>query len=273
MTKKVAVAMSVYKSDSFDNLKLAIDSILQQSYECLDFYIQVDGYIESSCRELLDSYSDLENVFVTFNKENKGLAFRLNTIIDNVVEKGHYKYIARMDADDISFYNRIELQVQFLEDNKNVSVVGSDVIEISDSGKEIFHKRMFYSHDDIAKKIIKKCPFNHPTVMFRESVFSNSLARYKNELKNTQDYYLWVDLLASGHKFANLPNALLYFRVNGDFHSRRGFDKAMNDLRSRVYAFQKLDVLSASNFVHMLLLFLLRISPVKIKEMAYKYLR
>ncbi|MDV5059493.1 glycosyl transferase, partial [Vibrio diabolicus] len=120
--------------------------------------------------------------------------------------------------------------------------------------------------------IIKRCPFNHPSVMFRMSVFEDGF-RYKSELMNTQDYYLWVDLLAAGKNFANINEPLLMFRINESFHSRRGFKKAMNDLNSRIYAFKKLDVLNLSNIIHTISLFLLRIAPTSIKKWAYKTLR
>lgn len=270
---KVAVAMSVYKTDTFANLKLAIDSILNQTYKEIDIFIQVDGVISEPCYSLLSDYSKNERFIIGYNDVNSGLATRLNDIISDVVNIGSYGYIARMDADDIAFPERISEQVAFLNNNLDISVVGTDLIEISDSGKELFHKKMAYNHDDIAKEIIKKCPFSHPTVMFRESVFSQSSIRYKSELMNTQDYYLWVDLLYGGYKFANLPKPLLYFRVNDKFHSRRGWAKAMNDVRSRLYAFEKLNVINLSNITHTISLFLLRIAPTTIKKWAYKMLR
>lgn len=57
-----------------------------------------------------------------------------------------------------------------------------------------------YEHEKIKKNVIKKCPFNHPSVMFRNLIFEEGF-RYKDSLKNTQDYYLWVDLLAAGKRF------------------------------------------------------------------------
>lgn len=271
--KKVAVAMSVYRADTYKNLKLSIESMLTQTYQEIDIYIQVDGEVSEDCYELLRHYSSLNNIFVQFNEVNKGLATRLNEIIKQITDLGGYSFIARMDADDISYPQRIEEQVNFFENNPGVSVLGTDLIEISDSGTELFHKKMAYTHSEILKSIIKRCPVNHPTVMFRESVFSGSQIRYKSELMNTQDYYLWVDLLEVGYQFANIDKPLLYFRINADFHSRRGWNKAKNEFLSRVYALKKLQVLSFSNIFHIMFLFLLRISPPSIKLLAYKYLR
>ncbi|MEZ8239318.1 glycosyltransferase [Vibrio splendidus] len=272
VNNNVAVAMSVYKSDNSEHLEMAILSVLNQSHSKFDLFIEVDGSIPSSTRGVLSKFDTLANVFVNYNSLNEGLATRLNQIINTVVEKDNYGFVARMDADDVSSASRFEKQVDFLIENPEISVVGSDVIEISCSGDELFYKRMSKSHDEMFDNIIKKCPFNHPSVMFNISVF-NSGIRYNEELMNTQDYYLWVDLLALNKQFANINEPLLKFRVNESFHSRRGLKKAINDLNSRLYAFKKLKVYSMSNILHVFLLFLLRLSPGFIKSYAYNKFR
>jgi hypothetical protein len=132
---------------------------------------------------------------------------------------------------------------------------------------------MAKTNEILVKNIIKKCPFNHPTVMFRTTVFLNSNVRYKAELMNTQDYYLWVDLVKAGYLFANINEPLLKFRIDENFHTRRGLKKAINDLKARFYAFKVLRNFSMSNLLHVTLLFALRISPATIKKIAYKKLR
>ncbi|WGY48437.1 glycosyltransferase [Vibrio sp. ABG19] len=268
---KIAVAMSVYRGDSLESLELAVNSILEQTYSHFDFFIALDGKVDDQVFSYLKSL-DNHNVTVIYDEFNKGLAFRLNQIIDLAVKHGDYDFLARMDADDISNNLRFEKQVDFFLLNNDIDVVGSDVLEFDDLNIDGFYKKMASTHEDISKKIIKRCPFNHPSVMFRMAVFNEGY-RYKSELMNTQDYYLWVDLLAAGKKFANINEALLKFRVNESFHSRRGLKKAMNDFKSRVYAFRKLDVMTVSNVVHTINLFLLRIAPTSIKKWAYKTLR
>lgn len=272
MNKKLVVAMSVYRTDTVEYVTEAIDSILAQSYFNLDLFIEVDGPINIELKSMLLEHNNNENIVVNFNTDNKGLATRLNDIIGKSLVEKKYQFLARMDADDICHPDRFKKQVEFLINNPDISVVGSDVQEISENGEDLFYKKMDASHDELARKIIKKCPFNHPSVMFRMSVFQEGF-RYKSELMNTQDYYLWVDLLAAGKKFANINEPLLKFRVNDTFHSRRGFKKAMNDLNSRIYAFKKLDVLTLGNIIHTINLFMLRLAPSFIKKWAYKNLR
>ncbi|MBY8189927.1 glycosyltransferase [Vibrio fluvialis] len=269
--KSVAVLMSVYHGDKPQYVNKSIDSVLEQRTVNVFIIIQVDGPIGSELRETLMRYQHYSNIVLEFHSENLGLAHRLNESID-IALSNDFDYIERMDADDISLPDRLGKQVEFLENNKSVSILGTDVTEINEDGNNLFYKKMFYTHEDILRNVIKKCPFNHPTVMFRRSVFEEGY-RYKSKLKNTQDYYLWIDLLAGGKIFANLNESLLLFRVSNDFHSRRGLKKAINDWNSRIYAFKKLDVLSPSNVIHSVLLFFLRLAPGTLKKMAYKYLR
>lgn len=273
MSSDVAVLMSVYKGDNLVHLTKCIESIVQQSHDAIHLYIAIDGPLEIEVRDYIFSIGRQVNVTIIDGDSSKGLAFRLNQLIDKAFSsKNNYKFMARMDSDDISSLERITKQIEFLNANVHIDVVGSDVIEISEIDEELFYKKMDAEHGVIVKNIIKKCPFNHPSVMFRMSVFKEGF-RYKSELKNTQDYYLWVDLLAAGKKFANINEPLLKFRVDNNFHSRRGLDKAINDLNSRVYAFKKLDVLTLSNVFHTVNLFLLRLAPSFIKKWAYKNLR
>ncbi|TLS77479.1 glycosyltransferase [Photobacterium damselae] len=269
---KVAVALSIYKSDTIECLQEAINSILKQTYRNFDLYIEVDGKVDNNILNYLEILECNENVFIDYHSENKGLAFRLNQIIDTVVNKGGYKFIARMDADDISHVNRFEEQVSFLLENDFIDVIGSDIIEIDEYGNEVFYKKMEKDFDKIKHNIIKKCPFNHPSVMFKIEIFNEGF-RYDPKLINTQDYYLWIDLLSSGKVFSNINKPLLKFRVNESFHSRRGIKKAINDVKSRLYAFEKLGVINLGNILHVVNLFILRVSPPKIKKIAYKYLR
>ncbi|WKS80194.1 glycosyltransferase [Edwardsiella tarda] len=268
---RIAVALSVCRNDTVEYLQQSIDSILNQTYNNFDLYIKVDGVVSSDIYGLLDKYKSNDNVFIDAHSANKGLTYRLNQIIDLVLISGKYKYLARMDADDISDVNRFDEQVCFLSNNK-VDVVGSDVVEIDSCGREIFYKHMDSDFFVIKKKIIKKCPFNHPSVMFKMDVFNDGY-RYNSNLMNTQDYYLWVDLIAGGKIFSNINKPLLKFRVDDKFHSRRGFNKAVNDIKARIYALNKLNAFSFVNIFYIVGILFLRLSPKIIKKLSYKYLR
>ncbi|MFL7045364.1 glycosyltransferase [Vibrio cyclitrophicus 1F53] len=268
---KIAVAMSIYKSDRYEFVTKAINSILEQTLDCV-LFIRVDGSISTRLKKYLEEVGEEDRIVIRFHSNNRGLALRLNQIIDEVLEFDTFEYIARMDADDISLLTRLEKQVFFLENNKDIDVVGTSVVEIDENENVLFEKSMPSSSEFLKENVIKKCPFCHPTVLFRIEIFKEGF-RYKENLLNTQDYYLWVDLLAAGKKLSNLTEPLLKFRVDSNFHARRGLQKAMNDVNSRIYAFKKLNNMNFLNLLHVVLLFLLRIAPKSVKELMYSKFR
>ncbi|OBU11937.1 hypothetical protein AYY19_08460 [Photobacterium aquimaris] len=271
--KYIAVAMSIYKNDIDYQIKEALDSLVCQSYYLFDIYIQVDGVVSDEIEKLLRIYECKYPFFhIEYMKNNKGLAYQLNQIISKVNDSGKYSYLARMDADDICHPERFFTQINFLEDNPDIAVVGSSAIEFNENGDEKY-KKMLCSHDELYLNIIKRCPFNHPTVMFNLNIIDKKDIIYNDSLLNTQDYYLWVELLKKGYKFSNIEKPLLRFRVNSDFFNRRGLKKAINDTKARYYAMNTLKLFTLSNINHTVLLFLLRISPSFIKRTAYQYLR
>ena len=272
MKSKVAIIMSIYKSDKLKNIEAALNSLEMQTYDNIDIFIAVDGPICSEVKSYLDCKKNNPKIYISFFDENKGLATRLNNLISIIVDEGKHDFVARMDADDISLPERISKQLNFFYSNCDIDVLGSDVIEISSSDEFIFYKSMASEHTDMLNDIIVKCPFNHPTVMFRAQVFYEGF-RYDPALKNTQDYYLWVDLLVAGKKFANLNEPLLKFRIDDDFHNRRGIKKAVNEFKSRVYAFKKMNNLNFKNAFHTFKLFALRLSPAFVKKIVYSKFR
>ncbi len=113
--ESVAVIMSVYRSDCLDDLIVAINSILKQTYSRCDLFVYRDGPVEKEVEEYLQSLNIKESSFYYYPcSENKGLANALNFLIDRVLESKKYNYVARMDSDDISRKERIEKQVLFM---------------------------------------------------------------------------------------------------------------------------------------------------------------
>ncbi|WP_212748092.1 glycosyltransferase [Pseudoalteromonas sp. S3178] len=269
---KIAVAISVYYKDKATYFEESLDSLFRQSNKNFDVYLQVDGSITKELETVIGKYSVYDNFFCDFSLLNKGLAFQLNRAMEKILSSGKYEYIARMDADDICMPNRFDEQVSFLKRRPDIAVLGSSMIEFDHNGNEN-NKIMPIEHNELAKNIIKRCPVNHPTVMFNLNSINASDLKYDSSLQNTQDYYLWVDLLKKGYKFANLSQPLLKFRIDENFHERRGFKKAVNDFNSRLYAMKALKQFSASNMLHTILLFSLRISPSYLKKFAYSRLR
>ncbi|MEY2344603.1 glycosyltransferase [Proteus mirabilis] len=259
--KKIAVIMSVYHGDSVEAFNISMSSIFSQSYKYFDLYLQVDGNISVELLNVIQHYArNHHNFYVELIEREKGLAWQLNRAIDRLLKNTSYSFIARMDADDICEPTRFQKQIEYFESNPHVAVCGTQVTEFHDNGYTQI-KRIPTEHHILYKNIIKRCPFNHPTVMFNLSKIKIHDIKYNASLMNTQDYYLWIELLAKGYVFGNLDESLLKFRINNDFHSRRGIKKAKNDFKARLYAIRKLKIANFKNFSFLFLIVFLRVSP------------
>jgi hypothetical protein len=174
-----------------------------------------------------------------------------------------------MDADDISEPNRLSTQVQFMNQHEDVAVLGSSLVEINEKGRVVGQRLLPLEHEQIRRVFPRRCALNHPTVAVRMSVFAQGY-RYRVDLMNTQDYFLWIELCSKGFKFANLPDTLLKFRRVNDFYKRRGLNKSLNEFKARFYAMKALGSMTPLNVIYAFAVILLRVMPAKLIKLAYK---
>ena len=216
--KSLAVIMSIYKNDKLKFVKLAIDSILNQTYTDLDFYIQYDGNICPEVDAYIMSLVD-DRVKVKKRIENKGLAQSLNDLLHVVMPQG-YEYIARMDADDISMPDRFEKQLAYLRSHPDVECLGTWAIEINSKGEEYYRKQMPETHKDCYEMFRKRDCMIHPTVMYRRSYIEKA-GMYALDTYFGEDTMMWAQGFKAGCVFANVPEFLLQFRLDDNFFERR----------------------------------------------------
>ena len=199
----VSVIMSVHNNEATVNT--AIESILGQSYKNIELIITDDCSSDNSL-SIIKKYIDNKNVKLIENSENKGLTKSLNSMIK--VAQG--KFIARQDADDISLYNRIQVQVDLI--NKfNLDFVSSRAISLQ-TKKYIPN----ISFNLPYKFLIRyKNPFIHGTLIIKKNVLLE-LGNYDERFKYAQDYKLMIDALDKQYKYKVLrkPYYLLNTRNN-----------------------------------------------------------
>ncbi len=200
----VSVVMSVYNGKMF--LLESINSILSQSFSDFEFIIIDDGSTDGSS-ELLDSYSHRDRRVRIIHQANCGLSDALNRGAS--IARG--KYIARMDADDISMNDRLSRQVDALEKHPDIGVIGG-AIEIIDSRNNIFGVRRFPTSDHMIRMDLfsGSCALSHPTVMMRTEVFMR-VGGYRGIVVDAEDYDLWLRI-AEHSKLANLKAPVLKYR-------------------------------------------------------------
>lgn len=198
--------MSVY-NEPLDWLKGSIESVLGQTFGDFEFIIVNDNPGRGDIRDLLEHYRGGDNrIVVITNDENLGLTKSLN----KAIKAAEGKYIARMDADDVSLPERLALQYQFLEENDDIFLVGSSVKIIDQKGAVRHSAVKHTNHKEIVQDMFGgRLALYHPTIMFRNEGFL-----YKEHFETAQDYDFYLNLLSKNKKFANLRDILLHYRVS-----------------------------------------------------------
>lgn len=215
-----SVLMSSYRNDNPDELIFALKSIWDdQTVKPAEIVIVKDGPLTPELDAVLDDFAKRAPVKFCPLKENIGLGKALAV----GVEACTFDYIARMDGDDISVPDRFEKQVQFLEANPDVVLCGGMIQEFNGTLEHLGSKRILpTNHADIKQFCKWRSPFNHVTVFYHKQTILDA-GNYQHFLFY-EDYWLWIRVLAQGHRTANIPDILVNVRAGeGMLNRRRGW--------------------------------------------------
>ena len=169
-------------------------------------------------------------------KQNKGLAYALNYGIS----KTNSEYIARMDDDDISRYDRLEKQVRFLDEHEDVSFVGSIANVFNDDG--IWGELKMPEHPTI-KDFLWNIPFIHPSIVFRRKVFDYCSYSTDDINRRCEDYTLVMDIYSVGMKGYNIQELLLDYYVANDSQKYRPMKDRITEAVVRYRGYKKNGIL------------------------------
>lgn len=198
----ITVLMSVYNAEKF--VGEAIESILNQTFKDYEFIIINDTSTDNSKR-IISSYHDSRIKYIE-NKTRLGLAASLNKGLR--LAKG--TYIARMDADDISLPNRLQLQYSILKNDRNINLISSHFVWINEKGKYISTHSLAASPEEIFYELQFRNCLGHPTVIFNKKIIINEFGGY-NERCEAEDNDLWLRV-AKKYKIVKLDKVLVKAR-------------------------------------------------------------
>jgi GT2 family glycosyltransferase/radical SAM superfamily enzyme YgiQ (UPF0313 family)/Tfp pilus assembly protein PilF len=201
---KISVVMSVFNGASY--LEEAITSILQQTFASFELIIVNDASTDAT-PEILGKFDDCRIRVIT-NPGNLGLTKSLNI----GMEAARGKYIARMDADDISLPHRLELQWQFLEKHTDYALVGSPYYQMDEQGRISGLIRVLTGDADLKAGLKQQNWFGHGSVMMRREALQQ-VGGYDEHFTYAQDYDLWLRMSEHFH-LANLEEPLYCWRVS-----------------------------------------------------------
>lgn len=199
----VSILMPVYNTAPY--LKEAVDSMLSQTFT--DFELIVLNDCSPDYAEMvLDTCHDSRIVRYKGEK-NVGLSNVLNVGIG--MARG--RYIARMDSDDLSLPNRLQVQVEYLENHSDIDLV-SVGMQLFGAREDVWIREQ---HPEKVKiNALFHSPVLHASSMWRKEAFEREGLRFRQEMVPAEDYDLWTRALVKGLKLVNLPEVLYRYRIH-----------------------------------------------------------
>lgn len=212
---KVSVLIPVYNAEKF--IAATVASVLNQTFEDFELILLDDASFDNS-EAVIKSFKDKRIVY-SRNEKNLGISATRNKLID--MARG--EYIAVLDHDDICNSNRLEMQVKFLDNHKDVAMIGS-WFELICSAKGSWWRRLILSlglvwchplypdWDDLWRGNVMM----HPTIMYRRKTFADLGIRYRAEYSPAEDYDLVRQAFEKELKLVNLPQILMKYNLHGN---------------------------------------------------------
>ena len=237
---KFSVIMSIYKSDVPELVRIALDSLLQQTLLPNEIVIVADGpvpaelereverlkvKVESLPQLCLEGEGNLKQdtrnlkpiIRYLPQEKNRGLGEAMRI----AAEAAKYDYLARMDSDDICLPDRFEKQMKCFEEDPELSLVGGMITEFDGESENIIAKRILPLEDSEIKRMMRgRCAVNHVTVIFKKADLMKS-GNYQPFFLQ-EDHYLWARMMEHGCKFKNIPDVVVNVRSGKDQIARRG---------------------------------------------------
>lgn len=224
--KKLAVLLPTYNAAAY--LNESIDSILNQTFADFDLYVYDDCSTDTT-EEIISRYKDAR-LFYRKNIENLGISKTLNKGLEELLP--HYEYIARMDADDWSYPERFQKQIDYLDNNKEIVMCGTQGYWLKDLNRNPGSGWEYpTTHEYIKFNLLFTASFGHSSVIFRSDCFQKKNVRYNEKIETCEDWELWIRLVKIG-KVANLPFFLMKYRILEN-SNHRSSQKAIMHLKER----------------------------------------
>ena len=221
--------MSVYHKEKPEYFHEAMNSIWdKQTLKPNEIILVEDGKLTNELYKEISYWKNKlgEVLKIIKLKNNKGLTKALNVGLKHCT----CDFIARMDTDDITSPDRFIKQFEFLNNNKDIHVVGGSIQEFNDHNPKLNIRKYPASNIEARQYIVKASPLAHATVMFRRSIFDDGI-KYSERYRTSQDIALWFNILSLNYKIANIKDIIYYVRVSDDFYTRRSRQKSINEFK------------------------------------------
>lgn len=202
----ITIILPVYNSIKY--IKECLDSISKQTFTDWRLLIFDDGSTDGTL-ECLEEYVKNENRAILY-KRSQSYISNLNEGID----LSDTKYIARMDADDIMYPERLQTQFEFMEAHTDIDLVCSSVECIKEDGSSNGYFGAFFPEQIMdASDLMFMNQIVHPSVLMRTESIKKNHIRYNEEFKYAEDWEMWTQMLEKRMKLYSLKTTLLKYRI------------------------------------------------------------
>lgn len=210
------ILQSVYKNDRAEYLDQCLDSIFNSTLRPSRIVLVKDGFVCEELESCIREWSQRLPLYVVGYGQNRGLAYALNYGLQFV----ETELVARMDSDDICYPDRFEKQIDYLQNNPDVTLLSGYIDEFDfDSSIVVGTRTVPLERNDIIRRLKRRNAFNHMAVVFKKPAVLES-GGYQ-EVPFFEDYDLWVRLVQKGFQVANIPEKLVKARIGNDMIGRR----------------------------------------------------
>jgi glycosyltransferase involved in cell wall biosynthesis len=263
--------MSLYAKENVDYFNQSIISIWDdQTLKPNQIVLVKDGPLTSELDNAINVWQrKLGELFTVVElPENIGLGAALNEGLKHC----KYDLVARMDTDDVSVSDRFEKQIKFMQKHQNIVVSSGTLEEWSEKFENCISKRVLPTEtDDIVRFSKLRNPINHPACIFYKHVIL-SVNGYPF-FQRAQDYALWSLLLTKGYKLSNLSDVICKQRAGNSLMIRRGLDYFKHEIKLLMYQREIGFITSYECVRNIIIRFMVRVSPISIKNLLYKHMR
>ncbi len=262
---KLSVLMSVYHKETAANLRQCLDSLAMQTRPADEIVIVADGPLGRPLEATLAEYKATLPVVLLRLPVNVGTGAALRPGL-NICQG---KYVAHTDSADICVPDRFEKQVDFLDCNREVDVVGGAIAEFDEDCSIQRAIRTLPAEGPALRRFAKfRSPMNNTTVMFRKASVVAS-GNYESCL-GFEDYHLWARMLTLGYRLHNMDEVLVNVRCGNGMQSRRGgFTYLRREIEFQSFL-RKMGLLSASeSCLNILMRGPIRLAPDSVRALCY----
>ena len=179
----------------------------------IDIVITDDGSeIKLDEHQVRSKYNNKGNIYFIYLDKNYGVGIAANKCLEYVKSKS-YKYVARLDAGDISYKNKFSKQIEFLENNNQIMLVGTWARVLDHEGNKLFYIKHPTDHNNIKRKMYLNSMFVNPTVLFKTSILQ-TISEYPIEYKDAAQDYAFFFKVIKHFKCANIPEVMLDYIID-----------------------------------------------------------